>query len=101
MIEAGFSTYGSAIAFAEIRQPFYGLTLFTGRPDSKGRCHTQTVMFFQTRRPTYLLKAILSIFFLLKDDRKLLDGLDFHPSFTPEDRYMQSYAQLIEEMICY
>lgn len=100
-IKAAFHTHGASIAFAEIQHPIQSLTLFTGRPDSKGFCHTQTVIFLQTRRPAYVIQAISSIYFLLKDDNRLLNRLDFRPAFTEQDCYMEAYARLLEDMEIY
>jgi hypothetical protein len=44
------------------------------------------------------LRAIVLIYSLLHDDRRILDRLDFHPGFSATDDPLRQFAEIINWM---
>ncbi len=78
-------------------QPARFHVLFSGRPAASGGCQTQTVLFLPPRNGRTLQAAVL-MYVLLRDDRRILDHLQFRPAFTDQDVALRTFAGLVDRM---
>lgn len=100
-LEARFTTVGGSLAWAEVRRPLAFDMLFSARPVVTERglgAETQTVLFLPRRSPLRQARALALMAVLLADDRRLLDHLDFHPTFTERDAPLAAYAQVVDAL---
>ena len=97
-IDATFQTIGPSIAWATIRAPVRFHMLFTGRPTADGGCATQVALFLPRRLGPRAVRAVILMLMLLRDDRAVLESLDFHASFTEADEPMRRFAAIIDEL---
>jgi aminopyrrolnitrin oxygenase len=95
---ASFRAIGGSIAVATVWSPIRLQVLFSGRPDPQGRCRTQTLVFFGSRNPLYVSRALGLFYLLLSRDRRMLDQLDFAPDFTEDDVGLRRLAEVIDAM---
>jgi nitrite reductase/ring-hydroxylating ferredoxin subunit len=97
-IIASFTTIGGNLAWATVRAPIRFYMLFSGLPSAKGGCRTQTVFFLPIRPAWQFLQAVLLMYTLLHDDRRILDSLMFSPGFTENDEPLKCFAEIVNTM---
>jgi len=97
---ATFRTVGGHLAWSTISAPVRFHVLFTARPGSGRTCITQTVLFLPRGRPLASLRALALVALLLRNDRRVLDRLDFHPGFTPADAPLRRFAEIVDALPC-
>jgi hypothetical protein len=96
-IRAAFTTIGGCLAWVDVESPVRYSVLFTAQPDGDGGCRTQ-VVFFLPRGPLACARALATTYALLHDDRRILDGIDFHPGFTERDAPLRAYVESVNAM---
>jgi nitrite reductase/ring-hydroxylating ferredoxin subunit len=96
-IVARFSTIGGNVAWASVLRPVNFHVLFTGQPAVAGGCKTQLVIFLPKGAGLKPLKALALLYFLLHGDRRILEGLDFHPGFAG-DEPLRMLADVVNRM---
>jgi phenylpropionate dioxygenase-like ring-hydroxylating dioxygenase large terminal subunit len=97
-IVARFTTIGGSLAWSSVRSPVRFDVVFTGRPDREGRCITQTIFLFPTRPGPDWLRAVALLATLLHDDRRVLDSIDFRPSFSDADEPLKAFARVVDAL---
>jgi phenylpropionate dioxygenase-like ring-hydroxylating dioxygenase large terminal subunit len=97
-IQARFTTIGGNLALAEIRSPIKFSMLFAGKGNPKGFCETQTIVFMPTRLFTYALRVVFFMYYLLHQDREILDDIEFKPDFTKTDIGYKLFANSVNQM---
>lgn len=106
-IAATYTTWGGNMATAEVEEPWRLRALFTHRPLIGGRSASQTFVFLpKGRRPLDWLGLwwvqfaikILPLLQILRDDRKILDHLDFWPNMTEEDVALAEFIRQVNDM---
>ena len=95
-VEASFSTIGSNVAWAVVRSPVEFEVLFTGRPDRDGLCVTQTIIFLPAWQPFAAIRSAVLLATLLRDDRRVLDSIRFHPDLAECDTGLAAFRDLID-----
>ena len=95
-IKVRSSTIGGHMAWLEVLEPIRYYVLFTARHSNDSGAITN--VFFFAPRGFKLIRSIIATHFLLHDDRKILDTLEFHPSFTSEDRALQEFYKIVNNM---
>jgi len=91
-----FTNIGPSLAWVKVISPTPFELLWAARPLPGGGCATQTLFFLP--RWTALLRALPMMVATTWADRRVLEGLEFHPGFVPSDAVFARYAGLIEEM---
>ena len=97
-VQAKFTTIGGNLALAEIKLPVKFSMLFAGRGTSEGYCETQTVVFLPTRIFPDALRVVFFMYYLLNQDRRILDDIEFKPDFTETDVGYKLFAQIVNQM---
>jgi nitrite reductase/ring-hydroxylating ferredoxin subunit len=97
-ISARFTAIGGSLAVASIRAPLHLDVLFTGRASALGHCETQTLLFVRSLRPLYVARALLLLYTLLGNDRRILERLDFAPDWSASDEGLRAFAETIDRM---
>ena len=95
-IKVRSNTIGGHIAWLEVLQPIKYYVLFTARHSNDNGAITN--VFFFAPKGFKLILSIIVTHFLLHDDRKILDTLEFHPSFTEDDRALQEFYNIVNNM---
>jgi phenylpropionate dioxygenase-like ring-hydroxylating dioxygenase large terminal subunit len=95
---ARFTTYGSSIAWSTFVAPVRFHVLFTARPDHQGRCVTQTVFLLPRTPGVTWARAIALVAMLLRDDRRVLDTIDFRPAFADGDEPLKAFASVVNTL---
>jgi hypothetical protein len=96
-LEASFTTIGGNIAFLAIRAPLTFEVLFTGLPIGRA-CQTQTLLFLPRNYALRIVRALVILYTVLADDRRILDHLNFHPGWTERDEPMRRFAEKVDQM---
>lgn len=89
-----FTNIGPSLAWVKVIAPTPFELLWTARPLPGGACVTQTIFFLPRRRA--LARALPMMIATTWADRRVLDGLEFHPGFVPSDAVFARYAELVE-----
>jgi phenylpropionate dioxygenase-like ring-hydroxylating dioxygenase large terminal subunit len=97
-VAARFTTIGASLAWVTVREPVRFHALFSGRPAPAGGCETQTLLFLPRRGAAGVARAAAILYLLLRDDRRILDGLRFTPNFTEADMPLSSFAQVVNSL---
>lgn len=97
-IVASFSCTGGNLAWATVSEPIRFHALFTGRPDLRGGCRTQVVLFLPATWNLAPLRALLLMFFLLHNDRRILERLQFTPGYIEGDDPLRCLADAVNRM---
>lgn len=97
-LRASFTTIGGHLAWTAVEQPVRFYVLFTGRPTPEGHTRTQVVFFLPRTLGPDLIRAVGSMYVLLHDDRRILDGLDFTGSLTDQDRSLRAFETLVNDL---
>lgn len=97
-IVARFSTIGGNLAWASVEQPVTFEVLFTGQPGKQGGCKTQMIVFLPKEASLNPLKALALLYLLLHRDRRILEGLDFHPGFADCDEPLRRFSDIVNRM---
>jgi phenylpropionate dioxygenase-like ring-hydroxylating dioxygenase large terminal subunit len=97
-IVARFTTIGGSLAWSSVFSPVRFDVVFTGRPDGEGRSITQTIFLFPTRPGLDWLRAAALMATLLHDDRRVLDRIDFRPSFSDTDAPLEAFARVVDAL---
>ena len=95
---ARFTTIGSSVAWSSVLAPIRFHVIFTGRPDREGRCVTRTILLVRRAPGVEWLRAMLVMMMLLRDDRRVLDTIDFHPGFSDADAPLSAFARVVNEL---
>ncbi|MEK6828144.1 MAG: Rieske 2Fe-2S domain-containing protein [Nanoarchaeota archaeon] len=95
-IKVRSSTIGGHMAWLEVLEPIRYYVLFTARHSNDNGAITN--VFFFAPRGLKIIKSIIATHFLLHDDRKILDTLDFHPSFAEEDKALKEFYKIVNNM---
>ena len=98
-IKVKSSTIGGHIAWLDITEPYKFNVLFTTKQSNKDTCITN-VFFFLPKGINYL-RALIAVHYLLHDDRKVLDSLDFFPGFADEDHALKEFYNTVNKMECW
>lgn len=97
-IQARFTASGGSLAIASFRSPLRFDALFTGRANAEGHCETQTLLFFYSSRPLYVWRSLLLVYTLLRNDRRMLDGLRFAPDWSESDESLRAFADMVDRL---
>ena len=97
-IEASFETIGGNIALARVESPVKFAILFTGNVSTAGHCETHTIAFLPRRIAPDFFRALVSTYALLHDDRRILDDIEFSPSFVESDKPLIKFAEVVNRM---
>lgn len=97
-IDATFETVGGNIALATVKAPVRFAMMFTGNTSMAGHCDTHTIAFLPKRIFPDFLRAIVSMYVLLHDDRRILDDIEFSPSFVETDKPLMKFAGIVNQM---
>ena len=95
-IKVRSNTIGGHMAWLEVLQPIRYYVLFTARHSIDNGSITN--IFFFAPRGLKLIRSIIATHFLLHDDRKILDTLDFHPSFAEQDKALKAFYGIVNNM---
>lgn len=95
---ARFTTYGGSLARSTVLAPIRFHVLFTGRPDSVGHCVTRTILLLPRRPGIAWVRAVAVMAMLLRDDRRVLDRLDFRPAFVDSDAPLKAFANVVNTL---
>lgn len=96
---ARFTTEGPSVAWASVESPSPCHVLFTARPLAESEAETQTILFLPRSLPRALTSLVrfASLFGrLLRQDRQVLEGLDFHRGFTSADEPLARFASHLD-----
>jgi phenylpropionate dioxygenase-like ring-hydroxylating dioxygenase large terminal subunit len=91
-----FTNIGPSLAWVNVTSPTPFELLWSARPLPDGTCVTQTLFFFPCWRS--LVRAAPMMIATTWADRRVLQGIEFHPGFVASDAVFASYAQLVEEL---
>jgi phenylpropionate dioxygenase-like ring-hydroxylating dioxygenase large terminal subunit len=91
-----FTNIGPSLAWVKVIAPTPFELLWAARPLPDGGCATQTLFFLP--RWLALARALPMMVATTWADRRVLEGLQFHPGFVASDAVFARYASLIEEM---
>lgn len=97
-VAATFTTYGCSVAIARVTSPVDVEVVFTGMPDGRGGCSTQTLVLLPSWSPTRLVRAGLLFAMLLRDDRRILDSIQFRDAFGERDGALAAFRDLVEAL---
>ena len=90
-----FMSDGGSFALLTVTKPFLFQTVFTARPNADGGTATQLVFLLPRRRPDRWIRAMLALAFLLADDKKILDAIDFSPGWVPSDAVLRKFYRVV------
>ena len=96
-LSVSFMSDGGSFALLTVTKPFLFQTVFTARPSSSGGAVTQLAFLLPRRRPDQWGRALLALAFLLADDKKILDGIDFRPGWVPSDAVMKKFCRVVND----
>jgi phenylpropionate dioxygenase-like ring-hydroxylating dioxygenase large terminal subunit len=91
-----FTNIGPSLAWVNVTSPTPFELLWAARPLEDGTCVTQTLFFLPRWRS--LVRAVPMMIATTWADRRVLQGIDFHPGFVASDAVFASYAELVEGM---
>lgn len=97
-IDATFETIGGNIALATVNAPVRFAMMFTGNTSAVGHCDTHTIAFLPKRILPDFLCAIVSMYVLLHDDRRILDDIEFSPGFVETDKPLTMFEEIVNQM---
>ncbi|MDH3583769.1 MAG: Rieske 2Fe-2S domain-containing protein [Phycisphaerae bacterium] len=97
-IIASFTTVGGNLAISSVTSPLRMHVLFAAQPTEHGHALTQTIWFLPRGLGLAKARAVLLMSSLLHDDRKILERMDFHPSFAEADAPLRRFAEDVEAM---
>jgi phenylpropionate dioxygenase-like ring-hydroxylating dioxygenase large terminal subunit len=97
-IDATFETIGGNIALATVKTPVNFAMIFTGNISTAGYCQTHTIAFLPKRILPDFLRALVSMYVLLHDDRRILDDIEFSSSFVDTDEPLVKFAETVNQM---
>lgn len=95
---ATFATFGGNLALLSVKEPVPFDVLFASRPLDPAGCETFLFLAYQGRFGLDYLRALALMVYLLPDDEKLLNHLDFHPGFTDADAVFKSLVAQVNSM---
>ena len=95
-VKASFATTGGSLAWMNIIEPFGFDALFTGSSTKEGFCLTQSILFFRSLSPRYIARCLALTAILLRNDRRVLDTLEFSGGFASQDAIFEDYAKSVE-----
>jgi nitrite reductase/ring-hydroxylating ferredoxin subunit len=95
-IVAAFTTIGGHLAWLTVERPIRFHVLFSGRPAPGGACDTGTVLFLPRGAPRQTLHAAILTVVMLRDDRRILNDLDFAPAFSDLDDGLRAFAEVVD-----
>ena len=90
-MRASFTTVGGNLAILTVDQPRVQV-LFAARPDQQ-MSRTQVIAFLP--RDLDGPRALMLLAVLLRNDRRVLEGLDFAPRFTNDDAGLAAMAEAV------
>ena len=97
-IDASFETIGGNIALATVRSPVRFAMMFTGNLSAAGHCDTHTIAFLPKKIFPDFPRALVSMYVLLHDDRRILDDIEFSPSFVETDKPLMKFVEIVNQM---
>ena len=97
-IAASFTTVGGSLAWVTVLSPVRFHVLFTGRPTARGGCRSQTLLFLPPAFWPRSLRALASMYALLRDDSRILNTLSFSPGFTESDAGLRAFAEVVNKL---
>jgi phenylpropionate dioxygenase-like ring-hydroxylating dioxygenase large terminal subunit len=95
---ARFTTYGSSLAWSTVVAPIQFHVLFTGKPDRHGQCVTRTIFLLPRTPGIEWVRALGLMTMLLRDDRRVLDTIDFRPAFAAGDEPLKAFAAVVNTL---
>ncbi len=95
---ARFTTHGGSLAWSTVLAPIQFHVLFTGRPDRDGQCVTRTIFLLPRMPGPDWLRAFALMTLLLRDDRRILDTIDFRPQFSEMDAPLKAFAAVVNAL---
>jgi hypothetical protein len=72
--------------------------MFTGNVSAAGHCDTHTIAFLPKKIFPDFLRALVSMYVLLHDDRRILDDIEFSSSFVETDKPLMKFAEVVNQM---
>lgn len=97
-IDASFETIGGNIALATVRAPVKFVMMFTGNLSSAGHCDTHSIAFLPRNIFPDFLRALVSMYVLLHDDRRILDNIEFWPRFVETDKPLRKFVETVNQL---
>ena len=97
-VDASFETLGGNIACARVRSPVRFAMIFTGNISKDGHCDTHTIAFLPKKIFPDFFRALTSMYILLHDDRRILDDIEFSPSFVETDKPLMKFVEVVNQM---
>jgi phenylpropionate dioxygenase-like ring-hydroxylating dioxygenase large terminal subunit len=94
-IQASFSTIGGNMAWVTVTAPIRCHFMFTGQPEGKG-CRSRVIAFLP--RSLNAIRAMVIMYLLLHDDRKILSDIAFKSGFVATDFGLHCFVQTINAM---
>jgi len=95
---ARFTTHGGSLAWSSVLAPIRFHVLFTGRPDRQGQCVTRTIFLLPRTDAVNWLRAFGLMGMLLRDDRRVLETIDFRPAFAESDAPLKAFAATVNAL---
>ena len=90
-----FMSDGGSFALLTVTKPFLFQTVFTARPKTTGGTDTQLAFLLPPGRPDRWIRAMLALTFLLADDKKILDTIEFSPGWVPSDAVLRKFSRVV------
>jgi phenylpropionate dioxygenase-like ring-hydroxylating dioxygenase large terminal subunit len=94
---ASFTTIGATLAWIEVECPVHFDVLFSAAPSAAGGCLMHAVVFTPPS-PIDVMRALLLTMLITRDDRRILEGLRFHPGLTNADEGLRAFADLVDRL---
>lgn len=96
-LSASFTTIGATLAWIEVERPICFEVLFSAAPSAAGGCLMHALVFTPPS-PLDLMRALLLTMLITRDDRRILEGLRFHPGFTDADEGLRAFADMVNRL---
>jgi nitrite reductase/ring-hydroxylating ferredoxin subunit len=96
-LTASFTTIGAALAWIVVERPIRFEVLFAAGP-SAGAGTVMHAIVFTPPAPLAALRALLLTVVVTGDDRRILEGLRFHPGFTDADEGLRAFASVVDRL---
>lgn len=90
-----FMSDGGSFALLTVTKPFLFQTVFTARPNTDVGTTTQLAFLLPSGRPDRWIRAMLALMFLLADDKKILDAIDFSPGWVLSDAVLRKFFKVV------
>jgi phenylpropionate dioxygenase-like ring-hydroxylating dioxygenase large terminal subunit len=97
-LDSTFATIGGNLAIFSVKSPVPFDVFFAGRPRGREGCETFFFFAYHGKFGLDYLRALALMLYLLPDDEKILNHLDFRPGFTPSDAVFEALVAQVDAM---